>query len=341
MANFIVIGTWDTKGDELDFVCRELTKRNHKPIKLDLSSRKKTKDRDAVLLTIVDAARKKLATLAKKEHISGVLSVGGGTNLWMSVQIMAEIPLMIPKVIISTMIANSLTILRTHKDIIYLQSPCDFAWRNPLSEMILKNGVALLTSMEEGVPRLERPAIAITNFGITSGLLPGAKAFWDEKGCHLIPFHSVGESTMAMAELAEKGFFSGMLDLTLHDILDHVANGAYGRLDERRLYSYLSRDLPTVMAPGALDFIAYVPENGVLPRAFAKRKIYRYDYRWCIGANVKDVVKVAKWIGAILDKTRPKHALLLIPLGGWSGVGVRGGGVLRVRNWLRRSGSRC
>jgi len=179
--------------------------------------------------------------------------------------------------------------------------------------------------MDESLPRLDKPAVAITNIGITSACLPGAKVFWDEKGYHLIPFHAVGESTMAMAELVENGFFRGVLDLSLHDILDHVAHGAYGRLDERRLYSYLSRDLPTVMAPGALDFIAYVPENGVLPRAFVNRKIYRYDYRWCIGANVKDVVKVAKWIGAILDKTRPKHALLLIPLGGWSGVGVRGG----------------
>jgi uncharacterized protein (UPF0261 family) len=324
MANFVVIGTWNTKGDELEFVCRELTKRNHNPIKLDLSARKTTKDRDTALLSIVDAARKRLATLAKKEHISGALSIGGGTNLWMSGQIMSEIPLMVPKVIVSTMIANSLTALRTYKDITYVQAPCDFAWRNPLSEMILKNCVALLTSMEEGVPRLDKPAIAITNFGITSGFLPGAKAFWDKKGYHLIPFHAIGESTMAMAELAEKGFFKGMLDLTLHDILDHVANGSCGKLDERRLYSYLSRDLPAVMAPGGLDFIAYVPENGRLPRAFANRKIYRHDYRVGVRASVKEVVKAAKWLGPIVEKARPEHALLLLPLGGWSGPGVRG-----------------
>jgi uncharacterized protein (UPF0261 family) len=326
MANFVVMGTWNTKGEELDFVCRELTKRNHKPIKLDISARKTTEDRDTTLHNIINAARKRLATLAKKEHIAGALSVGGGTNLWMSLQIMAEIPLMVPKVIISTMIANSLTILRTHKDILYLQSPCDFAWRNPLSEMILKNGVALLTSMDSGLPRLAKPAIGITNFGITCGLLPGAKAFWDKKGCDLIPFHAVGESTMAMAELVDQNFFRGMLDLTLHDILDHVANGSCGRLDERRIYSYLSRDLPTVMAPGGLDFIAYMPEDGRLPRAFAKRKIYRHDYRVGVFATVKEVVKAARWLGPILDKARPEHALMLLPQGGWSGPGVRGGG---------------
>jgi uncharacterized protein (UPF0261 family) len=123
MGNFVVIGTWNTKGEELEFVCRELVKRNHNPIKLDLSARKTTQERDAVLLSIIDGARKKLATLARKQHLSGALAIGGGTNLWMSTQIMTEIPLMIPKVIVSTMIANSLTTLRTHKDIFYVQAP--------------------------------------------------------------------------------------------------------------------------------------------------------------------------------------------------------------------------
>ena len=142
MGNFVVMGTWNTKGEELEFVCRELVKRGHNPIKLDLSAQKTTKERDTVLLRIIDGAKKKLTTLAKKQPLSGALAIGGGTNLWMSARIMTEIPLMIPKVIVSTMIANSLTTLRTHKDIIYVQAPCDFAWLNPLTEVILKNCVA-------------------------------------------------------------------------------------------------------------------------------------------------------------------------------------------------------
>jgi len=324
MANYVVIGTWNTKGEELEFVCRELVKKGHTPIKIDLSSEKTGKDREEVLSATVDAAKRALNAVREKEQIAGVLSVGGGTNLGMFLRIMTEMPLMIPKVVASTMVANSLTLLRTHKDIVYVQVPCDFGWLNPLSEAILKNCVAFVISMEQGITHFDRPAVAITNIGITSGCLPGAKIFWDEKGYLLVPFHAVGESTMAMAELIGRGFFKGVLDLTLHDILDHVGNGAYGRLDDSRLYSYLSQDLPAVMAPGAVDFIAYTPERGLLPRAFAKRKIYRYDYRWCIRASVKEVVKVAQWVGRVLDKTRPKHALLLIPRGGWSGVGERG-----------------
>jgi len=35
MADFVVIGTWNTKGEEVEFVCRELAKRNHNPVRLD------------------------------------------------------------------------------------------------------------------------------------------------------------------------------------------------------------------------------------------------------------------------------------------------------------------
>jgi len=52
-------------------------------------------------------------------------------------------------------------------------------------------------------------------------------------------------------------FFKGIMDLTLHDVMDHIAGGAYGKIDKNRLYAYLSKDLPAVIAPGGLDTIAF------------------------------------------------------------------------------------
>jgi len=95
---------------------------------------------------------------------------------------------------------------------------------------------------------LDLSTIAITGFGISDGYYEAAKNFWSKKGYALIPFHAIGENTMAMGELIQKGFFSGILDLTLHDVMDHVAQGAYGKIDKNRLYAYLSKDIPTVMA---------------------------------------------------------------------------------------------
>ena len=129
---------------------------------------------------------------------------------------------------------------------------------------------------------------------------------------------------MAMAELIWKGFFKGILDLTLHDVMDHIAGGAFGKIDENRLASYLSKDIPAVMAPGGLDSIAYIPNDRQSHPSLRKRKTYYHDFRWATKANREEVIRAAKWIGNILKETNPKKCIFLIPLGGWSYPGEKG-----------------
>jgi uncharacterized protein (UPF0261 family) len=323
MANFLVIGTWNTKHEELEFICKKIRERSHHPIRLNLSTRKITSKRDVTIGHEISLAKARLKQIVKKEPISGAISIRGGTNLFMATKVMEDIPLFVPKVIISTMIVNSIHSFRTYKDIVYIQSPCDFGIFNPLAESILTNGVIILTSMGEGLPSLNNPSIAITGFGISDGYFEAGKFFRRRKGTHLVPFHSVGESTMAMAELFQKGLFKGILDLTLHDVMDHIARGDFGKIDENRLASYLSKDLPAVIAPGGLDTIAF-PDSHPSHPFLKKRKRYHHDFRWGIKANKEEVIKAAKWIGNILKETHPKKSIFLIPLRGWSYPGEKG-----------------
>ena len=322
MANYIVLGTWNTKHEELDFLCEEIRKRSHQPIPLDLSTKKTTRTRDIAIRQSISIAKAGLKEIAKKKHISGVISVGGGTNLFMATKLMEDIPLFVPKIIVSTMVVNSIQNFKPYKDILYFQSPCDFGIINPLTKSILTNCVTILTSIGGGLPSLDKPFIAITGFGITDGCFEAVKHFWLKKDFHLIPFHSVGENTMAMAELIQMGLFKGILDLTLHDVMDHLAGGAYGKIDQNRLYSYLSKDLPAVIAPGGLDTIAF-PDGHPSLSFFKKRRTYHHDFRWGIKANKEEIIRAAKWIGNIIKETNPKKAIFLIPLRGWSYPGER------------------
>jgi uncharacterized protein (UPF0261 family) len=323
MANYIVLGTWNTKYEELDFICEELKRRSHRPIPLDLSTKKANVTRNIAVSQSISMARAKLKGIAKKNHISGIISVGGGTNLFMATKLMEDIPLFVPKIIVSTMIVNSIHNFKPYKDILYFQSPCDFGIINPLTKSILTNCVSILTSVSGGLPRFDKPSIAITGFGITDGCFEAVKNFWLKRDFHLIPFHSIGENTMAMAELIRMGSFKGILDLTLHDVMDHIAGGAYGKIDRDRLYAYLSRDLPAVIAPGGLDTIAF-PDGHPSLAFFKKRKTYHHDFRWGIKANKEEMIKAAKWIGNIIKETHPQKSIFLIPLRGWSYPGEPG-----------------
>jgi uncharacterized protein (UPF0261 family) len=324
MANFVVIGTWDTKHEELEFICEEIRKRFHHPIKLNLSTRQITGTRDVAISHKISLAKTRLKQIVKREPVSGAISIGGGTNLFMAARIMEDIPLFVPKVIVSTMIVNSIHSFRTYKDIIYIQSPCDFGIINPITKDLLANCVTILISMSKGLPSFDKPSIAVTGFGISDGYYEVAKHFWLKRGYNLIPFHSIGENTLAMAELIQKGLFKGILDLTLHDVMDHIAGGAFGRIDKNRLYAYLSKDIPAVIAPGGLDTIAHIVYGRQSLQSFRNRKIYHHDFRWGIKANKAEMIKAAKWIGSIFEETNPKNSIFLIPLRGWSYPGEKG-----------------
>jgi uncharacterized protein (UPF0261 family) len=92
MANFIVMGTWDTKREELEFICEEIIRRGHHPIQLDLSTKKIKGTRDAVVSHTVSQAKERLKGIMKRTPVSGALSMGGGTNLFMSTKLMEGLP---------------------------------------------------------------------------------------------------------------------------------------------------------------------------------------------------------------------------------------------------------
>jgi uncharacterized protein (UPF0261 family) len=324
MSTYLVIGTWNTKHEELDFLCGEIAGKGHTPVKLDVSSTRFTDARDTAIDSAISRAAGELKDIMKEHLLAGIVAVGGGTLLYMALRIMEEVPLLIPKVIVSTMIVNSLSILGNHKDIVYFQSPCDFGALNPLSEAVLTNAAAIVTAMTQGLPRMDGRAVAITAIGITGVYTEEVKSFWREKELALVPFHSAGESTMAMAELVARGLFHGILDLTLHDVLDHVAGGAYGKINEERLAAYLSRDIPAVISPGAVDAVAFMPGNGGVPPRFRRRTVYRHDFRWTVKATRREAGEAGRWIGKIVAKHAPERLRFLIPLKGWSSPGEEG-----------------
>lgn len=325
MSSYVVLGTWNTKGEELDFLCDEIRRLGHTPTKIDASSRVMSESRDASIAAAKDTAVEELNKVMKREVPAGAIAVGGGTMLFMAAGVMERLPLMMPKVIVSTMIANSLPAFRNHKDITYIQSPCDFGSLNELSKAVLSNAAKALTAMDGVLPRVGRTSVAITAIGLTDVYTKEVKAFWREKNFNLVPFHAAGESTMAMAELMRTtDLFAGVLDLTLHDVIDFVAGGDYGKIDRERLRSYLSKDIPAVLAPGALDAVACMPKAGVAPARFRKRTLFRHDFRWAFKATAEEVVRAARWIGQIVMEAKPEHMLFLIPLKGWSLPGDEG-----------------
>ena len=84
MANYIVLGTWNTKHEELDFICEEMRRRSHQPIPLDLSTRNDPQQRDIDHPSIhFDWREAKLKEIAKKEaYLRCQYPVGGEEQIF-------------------------------------------------------------------------------------------------------------------------------------------------------------------------------------------------------------------------------------------------------------------
>ena len=107
--------------------------------------------------------------------------MGGGTNLFMATKLMEDIPLFVPKMIVSTMIVNSIHNFKPYKDILYIQSPCDFGLFNPLTKSILTNCVTILTSMGKGLPQTRQTLHCHHRLRYHRRMLRGGKEFLGQK----------------------------------------------------------------------------------------------------------------------------------------------------------------
>ena len=132
MYKFLVIGTWNTKHEELEFLCSEIERQGHVAIRVDMSAQKGSAPKHHAIREAITKAREFLAQLATEHQISGSISAGGGTNLFMAIEVMRDIPLFAPKIVMSTMVVNSVHSFRSYKDIIYVQAPCDFGVLNTI-----------------------------------------------------------------------------------------------------------------------------------------------------------------------------------------------------------------
>lgn len=162
----------------------------------------------------------------------------------------------------------------------------------------------------------------MTAFGITTPCARYVSQELEERGYETVVFHTVGSGGTAMEELIARGLFAGVLDLTTHEFIDHLAGGYYGNIGPERLETAGQRGIPQVVGPGGLDCIAVVQEG--IPARFQGRKLYYHDFRRCARPSAGELAQVARLMAERLNRARGPVKVLL-PLQGWSEADREGG----------------
>lgn len=235
----------------------------------------------------VTAAARGAAVIAREAFasgdLSGVFGLGGSAGATIGTAAMRELPLGVPKLMVSTLASGNVRPFVGDKDILMLNSVVDIAGINRISRPILRNAAAALAGMvlsrqqtsAQLSPTADKPLIAATMFGVTTPCVERARKRLEEAGYEVLVFHATGSGGQAMESLIRDGAIAGVLDITTTELADELCGGILSA-GPTRLTAAGERGIPQVISVGALDMVNFGPRETV-PERYAGRIFYQHN----------------------------------------------------------------
>ena len=303
MSAIVVLGTFDTKGEEHAFVADRIRERGYAVLTadvggfgdatwtadfrpeqiaieagIDLAELRARRDRGAMVDAMAGAAAALLTRLAAEGRVAGVVSLGGSGGTAIGTAAMRALPLGIPKVMVSTIASGNVGQYVGDKDILMMPSIVDVAGLNRFSRGVYRRAAAVVCAMADAASVEEadaKPLVVASMFGNTTACVERARAQLEEAGFEVLVFHATGTGGRAMESLIESGTVSGVLDITTTEWADELIGGVLGA-GRTRLEAAARNGVPAVIAPGCLDMVNFGPPDSVPPR-FKGRRFYQHN----------------------------------------------------------------
>ena len=334
-----VVGTFDSKAEEHLFLKDRIEQkglttftinvgtRTPSPVPVDLDLYKLIiannaavqDSRDRAIAAMIDEAKARIKKLYADDEIAGMISAGGGTGTHIATRIMHELPLGVPKVMVSTVASRNMANTVGTKDITMMHSVADLLGVNSVSGRILDNAAAGICGIVQSRwnPQEEKRRIALPFFGFITAGAEATKDALEKLGYEVVAFHANGTGGMAMEELAAQGYFHGILDLATHELADHLLDGYCGDIGPARFETVPGHSIPRLVVPGGLDCAVLEFTRHNIPEQYKDRKIFFYDFRSAIRLNEAETRTLADQLTERLNKDA-SNIKILIPLRGWS-----------------------
>jgi uncharacterized protein (UPF0261 family) len=349
VATVVVLGTLDTKGRELAYLRDRIREHgvdvllvdagtfepqvepdvSHDEVATaagaDVEQLAAARDRGAAVEAMGRGAAAVLARLHAGGRLDGAIGVGGSGNSSIAAAALRELPVGVPKLIVSTVASGDTRPYVGAVDVTMMYSVVDVAGLNQVSERILANAAGAIAGMAKAeVPRAAgaRKLIGATMFGVTTPCVTRARERLEELGYEVLVFHATGTGGQSMEALARGGFLAGVLDITTTELADDLVGGVLSAGPDR-LQAAGELGLPQVVSLGALDMVNFGPREMVPPQ-FDGRNLYVHNPTVTLMRTTPDECReLGRRIGRKLSAARGPTALF-VPLKGVSMIAVEG-----------------
>ena len=268
---------------------------------------------------MIEGAIKLAVKLYQDGEIDGIMGVGGSMGTTLGTSIMRTMPVGFPKLMVSTMASRNTRPFVGTKDIMMLHSVCDLSGLNRITRTILRNGALAIAGMVKKDVVMEpgeKPIVVLSTLGTTEACAIKLRTDLESRGYEVIIFHTVGSGGQAMDEFVDEHGADFIIDLSLHELMDHLFGGDYDAGPERGKVG-ARNGIPTILVPGNMDFLVTGP-IAEAEKYFPGRKTHSHNAAiTAVRARREELKKAGKIIGDICNEARGAISVL-IPEKGFS-----------------------
>ena len=347
----LVVGTLDTKGEELRFIRDIVAGSGLRARLVDVSTAGKAascdvsaqeialnhprggsavfgSDRGASVTAMAEAFTN---WLRRQGDVVGVISAGGSGGASLVAPGMRALPIGVPKLIVSSVASGDVAPYVGPADITMMYSVTDVQGLNSISRQVLANGANALVGMvkarlDERVakarePSVNLPAVGLTMFGVTTPAVQNvAAALRGDYEC--LVFHATGVGGRSMEKLVDSGLLTGVIDLTTTEVCDLLMGGVFPATEDR-FGAIVRTRVPYVGSVGALDMVNFgAPDT--IPERYRGRKLHVHNPQVTLmRTSVEENERMGRWIGERLN-AMDGPARFFLPEGGVSALDAPG-----------------
>ena len=338
-----VVGTFDTKAAELNYVAERLRSVGVSARTIDLSTQGfdranadvsaaeiaahhpdgpeavfGSKDRGASIKAMSASFE---SYVRQTDWIEGIIAAGGSGGTALVAPAMRALPLGTPKVLVSTVASGNVAPYIGASDINMVYSVSDIQGLNRISVRILGNAAHALAGMmlnAENIPKKGlRPAVGLTMFGVTTQCVSDIASKLEAHSDPIV-FHATGTGGQSMERLVDSGMIGAVIDLTTTEVADMLVGGVFPATDDR-MGAIIRTGIPYVGSCGALDMVNFGARETV-PEKFEGRLFHIHNPQVTLMRTTpEENAHFGRWIAGRLNAmTGPVRFLL--PEGGVSAI---------------------
>ena len=290
----LVVGTYDTKDDELTYVAEVIRGQGGDVLTMDVSVLGDPSaptdlskhdvveagghsireaidggDENLAMQIMAKGAAMLAARLHREGQFDGVLVLGGSMGTDLALDVCSALPVGVPKYIVSTVSFSPLIPPdRLPADVQMILWAGGLYGLNSICKASLSQAAGAVLGAARAVeaPERDRPLIGMTSFGKTVlRYMVALKPALEARGFEVAVFHATGMGGRAFESLAANGAFAAVFDFAPQEVGNHLMGSAISAGADR-LTNAGRTGTPQIVSIGCYDLVDFVGWQDVPPK---------------------------------------------------------------------------